>query len=77
MGKYPQAAGIFVIYLVCYYVRQFLEPKLMGNNLGVSPILMLISLYLGLVLFGITGVITGPIGVILIREISQRAIKNL
>ena len=77
MGKYPQAAGIFAIYLVCYYVRQFLEPKLMGNNLGVSPILMLISLYLGLVLFGITGVITGPIAMILIREISKRAIKNL
>ena len=77
MGRYPQAAGIFAIYLVCYYVRQFLEPKLMGNNLGVSPILMLISLYLGLVLFGITGVITGPIAAILIREISLRAIKNL
>lgn len=77
IGKYPQAVGIFAIYLVCYYVRQFLEPKLMGNNLDVSPILMLISLYLGLVLFGITGVITGPIAVILIREISCRAIKNL
>lgn len=77
MGKYRQAVGIFAIYLVCYYVRQFLEPKLMGNNLGVSPILMLVSLYLGLVLFGITGVITGPIAAILIREITLRAIKNL
>ena len=77
MGRYPEAVGIFAIYLVCYYVRQFLEPKLMGNNLGVSPILMLLSLYLGLVLFGITGVITGPIAAILIREISLRAIKNL
>lgn len=77
MGKYKMAAGIILIYVVCYYVRQFLEPKLMGNRLGVSPTLMLISLYLGLVLFGISGVITGPIGAIFIKEISSHLIKNL
>lgn len=77
MGKYKSAAGIFFIYFICYYSRQFLEPKLMGNRLGVSPTLMLISLYLGLVLFGITGVITGPIGAIIVKEISGQLIKNL
>ena len=77
MKEYKQALGIFAIYTVCYYVRQFMEPKLMGNSLGVSPIMMLISLYLGLVLFGISGVITGPIGAMLIKEISGRIIKNL
>ncbi len=77
MGRFKMAAGIMLIYVICYYVRQFLEPKLMGNRLGVSPTLMLISLYLGLVLFGISGVITGPIGVIFIKEISGHLIKNL
>ena len=77
MGRYKLAAGIFLIYIICYYTRQFLEPKLMGNKLGVSPTLMLISLYLGLVLFGITGVITGPIGAIMIKEITGHLIKNL
>lgn len=77
MREYKMAIGVFAIYTVCYYVRQFLEPKLMGNSLGVSPIMMLISLYLGLVLFGISGVITGPIGAMLIKAISERIIKNL
>ena len=77
MGKYKMAAGIFLIYFICYYMRQFLEPKLMGNRLGISPALMLITLYLGLVLFGISGVITGPIGGILVKEISTHLIKNL
>lgn len=77
MGNYKMAAGIFIIYFVCYYTRQFLEPKLMGNSLGISPAVMLITLYLGLVLFGISGVITGPIGGILIKEISSHLIKNL
>ena len=77
MRDYKGAIGIFAIYTVCYYTRQFLEPKLMGNSLGVSPIMMLISLYLGLVLFGISGVITGPIAAMLIKEICGRIIKNL
>ncbi len=77
MGNYKMAVGVFLIYFICYYTRQFLEPKLMGNRLGISPTLMLITLYLGLVLFGISGVITGPIGGILIKEISSHLIKNL
>lgn len=77
MGNYKMAAGVFFIYFICYYTRQFLEPKLMGNRLGISPALMLITLYLGLVLFGISGVITGPIGGILVKEISTHLIKNL
>ena len=77
MGRYGSAAALFVIYMISYYTREFLEPKLMGEGLGISPVLMLISLYAGLLLFGITGVITGPIAAILIREICARLIKKL
>lgn len=77
LGRYKRAAGIFVIYLICYYSRQFLEPKLMGHGTGMPPILMLISVYVGLLLFGILGVITGPIAALLIKEISAQLIKKL
>ena len=77
MGNFRSAAILFIIYMICYYGRQFLEPKLMGSKLGVSPILMLVSVYLGLVLFGITGVITGPIAAILIREVCAVLINGL
>lgn len=77
MGRYGQAAAIFILYLICYYGREFIEPKLMGRSLNISPVVMLMSLYIGLVLFGISGVITGPICAIMIREISKELIKNL
>lgn len=76
LGKYKKAVMLLVIYLVCYYMRQFLEPKMMGSRLGVSPVWMLISIYAGLKLFGISGVITGPIGLIMIKEISCVLIKK-
>lgn len=72
-----KAVFIFLIYLVCYYSREFLEPKLMGNKLGVSPVMMLLAIYVGLKLFGILGVFTGPVALILIKELSAMIIKNL
>ena len=77
MGRYSLALSLLVIYILCYYLRQFLEPRLMGAELGISPVIMLISFYVGLKLFGILGVITGPIAAIMIKEISLLMIKKL
>ena len=77
MRNIKKAAFIFVLYLVCYYVRQFLEPKLMGDKFGISPVIMLLSIYAGLKLFGIMGVFLGPIALILSKELSAMIIKNL
>lgn len=77
MRKFRQAVYIFVIYIICYYMRQFLEPKLMGNSLGISPVMMLATIYAGMLMFGITGVFTGPVAYVLIKEISGIIIKNL
>lgn len=77
LGKYQRAVMIFGIYILCYYIRQFLEPRLMGTRMGISPVIMMLSLYAGLILFGISGVITGPIAAVLIKEISGQIIKNL
>lgn len=77
MGDYTNAIIIFIIYNICYYTREFLEPRLMGNKLGISPILMLISLYVGVSLFGIPGLITGPVAYIIIKEIIMEIRKYI
>ncbi|WP_276661315.1 AI-2E family transporter, partial [Syntrophomonas wolfei] len=40
---------------------QFLEPKIVGDNIGLHPLATLISLYAGLQLGGLTGMIMGPV----------------
>ena len=77
LKNFKMAIFIFILYLVCYYTRQFMEPKLMGNKLGISPVMMLASIYIGMLLFGIVGVFTGPVAYVLIKEISGILIKNL
>lgn len=69
MGHYIVGAGHFLIYLLCTCVRQFLEPRLVGKTLGVPPLFVLMSLYIGIQIYGGGGVLLGPISALLIYEI--------
>lgn len=71
------AAILLTLYLVCQVVRQFLEPKLLGNRIGIKPVFMLMSIYAGLQLFGFAGFILGPLGMITVVTIVKEASKRL
>lgn len=68
--------GIFLIILGTAYTifRRFIEPKIMGNHTGLHPLIALLSIYLGLQLFGIWGAIFGPIIFMLAISISKSGI---
>lgn len=68
-GKYALAAVYGVIYLICNFTREFLEPKLIGDKLSIHPIMVLISTYIGLCIFGVFGFFLGPVAGLLISEI--------
>lgn len=68
-GKYRYAAVLMAMCFISYLSREYLEPKLMGKGLGAHPLGMLAAVYIGLVLFGVAGVITGPLAFILIKEL--------
>lgn len=59
------------LYLVCYLLREILEAKMLGDRVGLSPLETLVSIYVGLQLFGILGVVLGPVGTLLVREFSR------
>ena len=48
-------------------VREVIEPKLIGKNLGLPPLLTLIAMYAGLKLFGFVGMIFAPAALMLFR----------
>ena len=61
-------AGLFI---VCCLVREFLEARLMGDGMGLSPLETLAAIYVGLKLFGILGVLLGPIGLLIIEDLVE------
>lgn len=63
--------ALFALYIICYFVREILEAKMMGDRVGLSPLETLISMYVGLQLFGIPGFLLGPVGLLLIEDLVQ------
>ena len=63
------SGGLLIgIYVVCYFLRQILEARIMGDQVGLTPVETLIAMYVGLQLFGLSGFILGPIGLLLIED---------
>lgn len=67
--EYVSALILAGTYGLCVLARELLEPKLVGNRLGVLPIVILASVYVGVKLYGLGGIIKGPLSVLLIREL--------
>lgn len=68
-GEFLMALAFLGLSALCNLTREFLEPKLVGGSLGIHPVMVLATVYVGIRLFGITGVATGPMGYMLGREI--------
>lgn len=75
LGKYKQALCLFMYYIICSFVRELLEPKLVGKHLGVPPLAVLMSIYIGIQVYGGAGVIFGPVSALLIYEIYRLSLR--
>lgn len=67
-GYWYQSAVLFTIYVICQIMREIIEAKIIGNGTGIKPIYSLISMYVGVKLFGILGFILGPIAYVIIKS---------
>ena len=68
-GRYMMAAIYAIIYTFTNITRELLEPKLVGDKLGISPLMVVVSVYIGVCIYGFWGFALGPFSYILIREI--------
>ncbi|MBS6952565.1 MAG: AI-2E family transporter [Enterocloster asparagiformis] len=71
MGRWGRAIALFALYLICYLIREYLETRLMSNQVGLSPLETLAAVYVGLQLFGFPGFILGPLGLLLIEDLVE------
>lgn len=74
-GDIRMAVGLVIMYLLCTLNRQLLEPRLLGQKLGMSTLLTLFLMYIGYRIFGIFGFILGPVGYLIGREILNMTIS--
>ena len=61
LGEYRHAVELMVIWGIIALFRRGAEPKVVGDQTGLSPILSLISIYVGMKIAGVAGMILGPV----------------
>ena len=65
--------GLLILYGVAALSRQALEPRLVGKQVGLHPLLTLLALYTGFRAAGVAGMILFPIGVIFLKQLWDHA----
>ena len=66
-GEYLNVVILAIAYVICLLVHRLLEPKLVGDSVGMSPFATLLSMFIGYRLIGMLGLILGiPVGMVLI-----------
>lgn len=77
-GNYYMAIGLMVIYLICLLVHQLLQPKFVGDTVGMDPLTTLICMFIGYRFSNVFGMIIAvPIGIILINLYKEGAFDKL
>jgi len=69
IGKFKYGVSLLILYLVLTLTRQLLEPKIVSSQIGVYPLLTLMSIYIGVKTLGIAGIFIGPFTVVLLQTI--------
>lgn len=73
-GNLPLALGLLIIYVVITIIRNIVEPKIVGSQLGLHPVVTLASMFAGAQLFGVIGLFGFPIGLSLLRHLNDHGV---
>lgn len=66
VGNTGFGIGIMALYLCITVIRNFAEPKIVGSKTGINPLFILLTMFLGLKLFGFAGLIILPVTFIVV-----------
>lgn len=61
LGHTAMGTELMILDLTLLLIRRMTEPKLLSNNIGISPLLSLIGMFVGMKMGGILGLVGGPV----------------
>lgn len=73
-GEYAHAIGFGVIWGLIAVFRRIAEPKILGDQTGLSPILSLVGIYVGMRLAGVAGMVFGPLLILVCINLGKQGI---
>ena len=73
-GQYGTAVGLIITYIVIFIIRNMIEPKIVGRGVGLHPLVTLLAMFVGTMLFGVIGLFGVPIMMALIVDLNEKGI---
>lgn len=67
-GDFFLAASYATLFLAANTTREFLEPRMIGSRLGVYPIVIAAAVYGGMCIYGVAGVLLGPLTLLIVMQ---------
>ena len=75
-GNFRHALGLMAVWGLVVLFRQLGEPKILGNQTGLAPLTSLISVYVGMKLAGVPGMILGPVVCLVVRNVVRSGVMD-
>lgn len=69
IGNYKIGFGVLILYIIITVIRQSIEPKIIGDQIGLHPVMTLVCIFIGGMLFGIIGVFLLPITAAVVKKL--------
>lgn len=76
-ANYSRALGLFIIYIVILIVRNIIEPKIVGDHVGLHPLVTLSSMVVGVYIFGAVGLLGLPVTLALLVSLNEAGVIHL
>ena len=70
-GNSSLGFGLLIVYLLVTIIRNIIEPKIIGDQVGLHPILTLFAMYIGVQLFGVAGLFGFPISLAILNGLHR------
>lgn len=74
---YKMAIGLAISYAVIFVVRNIIEPKIVGQQVGLHPLVTLIAMFVGTAFFGIVGLFGLPITLALLKDLNEKGVIKI
>lgn len=77
ISNYFLGFGLLILYTIVIIIRNIIEPKIIGKQIGLHPLIALVTVFIGLKLFGFLGIIIAPFSTMIIYKMYDKGIFRL
>ncbi len=76
-GDITRGIGLIIVYLIVTIVRNIIEPKIVGQQVGLSPVVVLGSMLLGVSCLGAVGLFGFPIALSILKNLNDKGMIRI